>query len=170
MGYLLKKREQEGFSFGSTFADVARKATTWYFVLAPLTLLYLGVALHVAWNIQPISGLLELPRNQAASLLLDLFIVMLPLVGAVAKYLSWLTKKEQLVRKEFITEFEGSELVLAATNHNLVYSVLTRGPEKGIDKMQVVWTPDGRCANGAIYENVDEISVQKFDAIRFLRT
>lgn len=166
----MKKREQEGFSFGSTFADVAGKTTTWYFVLAPPTLLYLGVALHVAWNIQPISGLLGLPRNQAASLLLDLCIVMLPLVGAIAKYLIWLNKKEQLVRKKFIAEFEGSELVLAATNHNLVYSVLTRGPEKGIDKMQVVWTPDGRCANGAIYENVDEISVQKFDAIRFLKT
>lgn len=166
----MKKHEQEGISIGHTFADVARKTTTWYFTLAPLTLLYLGIALHVAWNIQPISRLLGLPRNQVVSLLLDLCIVMLPLVGAIAKYIIWLNKKEKLVRKEFITEFEGSELVQAATNHNLIYNVLSRGPDESIDKMQVVWTPDGRYANGAIYENVDEIGVLKFDAIRFLRS
>jgi len=167
--YLLKKRNQGGILVGRTFADVVRKTTVWYFVFAPLTVLYLGIAVHVAWNIKPISRLLGLPENQPSALLLDLCVVMLPLVGAITGYLFWVNKTEKLARNEFIAEFEGRELVQATTNHNLVYTVLTRGPDESIDKMQVVWTPDGRCANGAIYENIDEISVQQFDAIRFRR-
>lgn len=125
--------------------------------------------MHVAWNIRPTSRLLGLPEKQAGSLLLDLCIVMLPLVGVIATYLIRLIKKEKLVRKEFIAEFGGDELVQASTNHNLIYNVLTRGPDASIDRMQVVWTPNGRCVNGKIYENVANSGIRKFDAIRFLR-
>jgi hypothetical protein len=54
---------KRGTQLGGTVADVTRKTTVWYFVLAPLTLLYLAVVFKIATSMRPISGLLGLPTN-----------------------------------------------------------------------------------------------------------
>ncbi len=91
-----------------------------------------------------------------------------PLVAAIAMYLFLLKKKKLSERKEFVVEFEGRELVQANVNRNLVYRVLARRPDNSIAKIQVVWTSDGRCEHGVIYDDIDETSVSDFNPVRFL--
>lgn len=131
-------------------------------------MLYLLVVMPHAWNNQPVSNFLGLPKNDANSLLLDLCVAALPIVGVIAGYLAILRRKQRQARKNFLDEFEGSELVRARYNPNILYKVLSRTPEGGIEKMQVVWSIKGRCRGGTIYEDVDEAGVSDFDADRFL--
>ena len=162
------KLDRGGISVSSTFAAAARKTTEWLFVLAPLTLLYLGVALPAALISQPIARLFGLPRGDAGSLLLDLCIAALPIVAAIAVYLSLLKKKQRLQRKALVDEYNASELVQARTNRNLIYRILDQRADNSVSKIQVVWTPDGRCERGTIYDDVDVGAVSTFDAALFL--
>ena len=95
---------------------------------------------------------------------------MLPLVGLIATYVFWLNKKAKLLRREFVSDFEESELVHATHNRNLVYQVLMRRADSSVYEMRVVWTPEGRRENGKVYSDVDEDSIREFDANSFLQS
>lgn len=167
-GEFVENSERKDFSIGRSFATTTRTTLVFTAVLAPPTLLYLAVAVPYFWNNQPISGLIGLAKNDASSLLLDLCVAALPVVGLLAVYGIFLKKKKTLIRKDFIAGFEDSDLVRARINPDIIYQILSRRSDESIDKMQVVWAPDGRCTNGTIYEDVDEAGVLHFDADRFL--
>lgn len=165
----MEPRQGNRFSIGATRARSARNTMIWYCVLAPPTLIYLGIALHVALNIQPLSRYLPNIFGQIESLVLYLILTVLPLVALMACYVRRLTRKAKLARGEFVIEFDGRDLVQSAYNRNLIYLVLTRKADLGIQKMRVVWTADGRCEHGGEYGEVGENSVVKFDADNFVK-
>lgn len=51
---MANKHRQGGISIGRASADVVRKTTNWYFVLAPFTLFYFGIALNIGWHFRPV--------------------------------------------------------------------------------------------------------------------
>lgn len=163
----VKDLTKRPFNLGGSISDVNRKGTVWYFVLAPITLLYLLVVFKVALSARPISRLMGLPANFAEAILLDICVLVLPLVAAIFAYLHWRTAQQRLVREAFMREFEARDLVASAFNRNLIYVVLERGPEGTILKAQAVWTADGRCSEPKIYEDIDAASVTAFDAKQF---
>lgn len=165
----MKRRKQDDFSIGGTYAAVGRKSTMWFFVLAAPTLIYIVIAVQIVWKFQPISSLFGLPKHNATALLVDLCFVMLPIVGAIAGYLKWLNSKEQHSRMQFCFDFDGHDLVQAANNRNLVYHVLQRSEDGSVKRMQIIWTPDGRQENGKICGDVVDSAALTFNETRFLK-
>jgi hypothetical protein len=159
---------KRGTQLGGTVADVTRKTTVWYFVLAPLTLLYLAVVFKIATSMRPISGLLGLPTNHLYAIGADIGVFSAPLIAAIFVYVSSLTRRQRHAREAFVRAFEARDLVASKFNPNLIYVVLERGAEGAILKAQAVWTSDGRSTDGTIYENVDAANVTVFDAGRFV--
>ncbi len=156
------------FSIGNMFADVARNTTNWYFVLAPLTLSYLGVALYLVRAVRPMSYLFPATTDPALAVLLDLCAAALPLIGVIIWYVRRLNARRQSARAAFVGDYEGQDLVQALHNPNLVYLVLRRDEAERIHKMQIIWNVDDRYADGAIYTDVVPRSVVPFEADRFL--
>ena len=74
---------KQGSRLGGTVVDVTRKTTVWYFVLAPLTLLYLAVVFKIATSMRPISGLLGLPANDFYAIGAKIGVLTAPLIAAI---------------------------------------------------------------------------------------
>lgn len=164
----MDNRKSSGFSIGNTLGDAHRKSIVYLSVLSPPTLLYLLVVVPYAWNNQPVSRFFGLPKNDATAVLIDLCIAALPILAVIAGYLMLLGRQRRAARGVFLAEFEAADLVRARHNPNIVYAVLERGPDGGVERMQAVWSMEGRCRDGAVYENVDAAGVSPFDKEIFL--
>ena len=111
---------KQGTQLGRTVADVTRKTTVWYFVLAPLTLLYLAVVFKIATSMRPISGLLGLPANHLYAIGANIGVLTAPLIAAIFVYVSSLTRRQRHAREAFDRAFEARDLVASKFNPNLI--------------------------------------------------
>ncbi len=153
--------------FGNNYTKVIRKTNKWVAIFAPITLIYLATAFYVMFNYQPVSRFFPFPSKSAESLSIDLIFVVAPLVGAIAYYVANLNNTQSETRRKFILDYQNSDLVYQGHNHNLIYLVLERNSSDSVTKMQVVWTSDGRCIGGKVYEEVVGTNIIKFDPARF---
>ena len=156
--------------FSSTWAVVFKKTTNWYFTFAPLTIAYLTLAIYLMFTYHPVSRFFAVPPNSVNALFPDLIFVMTPLFSLIGWYLLRFNKIQKKLRRDFVADFDGSELIQSKLNRNLVYHVLEREDRGNQVKVQVVWTPDGRKRDGKIYEIVAEMNLTKFDTVRFLNS
>ncbi len=161
-------RHDDRFSIGKTHADFVRKTTTWSAVLAVPTLAYLGISFYLVGKFSPAVRVFGLNEGYAETLLLDLIIVAAPLCVVLAGYLMRLKQHQRKERQVFVAAFDADDLVRSRYNRNLVYRVIERDDDGAIRQMQVVWTPQGRCQAGKVYEGVDALAVIPFVQDDFL--
>ncbi|WP_411889310.1 hypothetical protein [Yoonia sp. SDW83-1] len=153
---------------GSAVANASRRTTVWYFVLAPVVLAYLGAAFYLVADTRPLSRLFQLSPTHAEAWLVDLILVALPLLGAIAAYIYRKNASDMQRRHNFLAAFAGRELVQARHNPNLIYAVLdtATGPDK--ITIQLVWTPDGPHRGKDIYADMNREQVAPLDQQHFL--
>ncbi|AXI48276.1 hypothetical protein C1J03_21140 [Sulfitobacter sp. SK012] len=92
---------------------------------------------------------------------------MAPLVGATAYYVKRLNSSQREIRQKFTLNYQNCDLLYHPPNSNQIYLAIDRNGSDIVRKMQVIWTPEGRCIGGKIYDVVDGADLRKFDAARF---
>ena len=160
--------QNNDFSIGKTYADVMQKSLVWCAVLVFPTLAYLRAALYFVQEYSPAVHILGFTQGYAETLLLDLIIVAAPMCIVLAIYLRRIRQGQSKKREMFVAAFHEEDLVRSMNNRNDVYHVIARGEDGEIRQMQVVWTPNGPCDEGRIYEGVDPHAVVPFISAEFL--
>lgn len=150
---------------GGALSRSARKYTVWAFTLGPLTLLYLYLALPFFLTHRPLSRVVDDP---ALGLLFDMALAAAPVIAALWLYVAASGRAAHRRRADFVASFAGADLMQARFNPNLVYQVRARGDDGGRGRIRVIWTADGECRNGRVYDGVDADGLAPFDRDRFL--